>query len=219
MTEVGVEQRVTGGGTVASAVVDGARGLVVQGRAVECPGERPSVGLAERWPIEPIHMKDRPVNGCHRPFVAEAVSNRQQRDVADAVIVRDDVVTDLVHARPRVEVAAGNRKATLGLRPPRRDGGDDWQQRERLVGCDAAAMRDVELHRRRPLHDRHREAARIEAKVRDQSRRALSELVVGAGRRSKGVGEGGELAIALSGDSRGDGIGEQIADPDRSTRA
>jgi hypothetical protein len=122
-------------------------------------------------------VEDGTVYHRDRPLVAEAVTNRHERHVTQAVVVGEHVVARFIRSRPSVEVAATNGIPVPRLDPPRGRRRDDGKEGEWLVGGDGTAVRYVELDGRRLLHYRQREAARIESDALRQPRRALAELV------------------------------------------
>jgi len=121
--------------------------------------------------------------------MAETVTDREQRQVAEAVIVGDHVVACFIRSRPGVDVPAAHGIPVPRLGPPGSGRGRDRNEREWLLRGHGAAMRDVELHGWRVLYDRQRKAPGIESQGLGQPGGAPAELVPGAGAGSKRVPE------------------------------
>ena len=112
-----------------------------------------------------------------RPFVAEAVPDREERYLTDAVVVGKHVVARLPSSLPSVEVAAANGIPVARFRPPVGRRRHDRHEGKRLIGGDSAAVWYVELDGRGLFDDREREAAGIESKTLCQAGGTLAELV------------------------------------------
>jgi hypothetical protein len=118
---------------------------------------------------------------CDGPLVAEAVTDGQECNVADAVVVREHVVARFARSLPSVEVATTDGIPVPRFRPPIGRSGDDGNERQWLVGGDGATMRYIEFDRRGLFDDRQREAPGVESETLAQPGGALAELVARTG--------------------------------------
>lgn len=202
------------------AVAHGSRRFVVQRRLVEGTDERAAFDVAQRGKVEPEHMKDGSAHRRDGPLPAEAVLDQERRLGASAIVPRDNIIARFGQSRPSVEVVACPGEAIPRLEPPRRGGRADRRERQGFVSRHRGpAVRDLELHGGHLIHHRDREAVRIEAKLAKDERGAASKLVLRMRARLQRIHQRGELPAPFARDSRGDGVGKEIANADRPARA
>jgi hypothetical protein len=186
--------------------------FVVQRGGIERLGQLTPLGGADRRTIQPVDAMQRRRDRSERPLAIRGVGKRHRRDLARAIVPRDDGISRM--GPPVGAVRVGRRPAVATVRPPPWAGTGasiDGLELDPVSGPALTAARDEKGHGRTAVEIGKAEASVVELGTGDGHGGTATRLVQPSFGADERIANERESAPALARDSRRRRVVEEIA--------